>query len=141
MHKVVIDTNIFVSGLATTNTPPGRILDLWRQGLFVLVTSQQLLTEVEEVLGRSEIMAFTGLSLEEIQAFLQHIRERSVITKGEYFLEPLISDPDDTIVLQAAVEGNASHIVTGDKKSLLPLKEFQNITIVSPQDFLFLFQR
>jgi predicted nucleic acid-binding protein len=89
-----------------------------------------------DVLTRPKIMAFTRLSLAETQAFLQEIEKRSVVTKGEYHIEPLASNPPDTFVLQAAVEGYATHIVTGDKTHLLPLKTFQGIPIVTPQDFL-----
>ena len=141
MNRVVIDTNVFVSGTAIASTPPSQVLDLWRNGLFVLVTSPQLLDEVNEVFTRPEIMAFTGLSVEETQAFLQEIQRRSYVTKGEYRIEPLASNPADTVVLQAAVEGHATHIVTGDKKHLLPLKTYQGIPIVTPQEFLTLFHK
>jgi len=136
VNRVVIDTNVFVSGTAIANTPPSQVLDLWRNGLFVLVTSPQLMAEVKDVFTRPEIMAFTGLSVGETQAFLQEIKRRSYVSKGEYHIEPLASNPADTVVLQAAVEGHATHIVTGDKKHLLPLKEIQGIPILPPQDYL-----
>ena len=103
VDRVVIDTNVFVSGTAIANTPPSQGLDLWRNGLFVLVTSPQLLAEVKDVFTRPEIMAFTGLSVGETQAFLQEIKRRSYVSKGEYHIEPLASNPADTVVLQAAV--------------------------------------
>ena len=141
VDRVVIDTNVFVSGTAIANTPPSHVLDLWRNGLFVLVTSPQLMAEVQDVFTRPEIMAFTGLSVGETQAFLQEIQRRSYVSKGEYHLEPLASNPADTVVLQAAVEGHATHIVTGDKKHLLPLKEIQGIAILPPQDYLSRFHK
>jgi predicted nucleic acid-binding protein len=81
-------------------------------------------------------MAFTGLSGEETYAFLQEVAKRSHVTTGEHHIEPLTKNPADTAVLQAAVEGRATHIVTGDKKHLLPLKTYQGIPIVTPRDFL-----
>jgi len=141
VNRVVIDTNVFVSGTAIANTPPSQVLDLWRNGLFVLVTSPQLMAEVKDVFTRPNIMAFTGLSLVETQAFLQEMKRRSDVTEGEYHLKPLASNPADTVVLQAAVEGRATHIVTGDKKHLLPLKTFQDVPIVTPQDFLSLYHK
>jgi uncharacterized protein len=74
--------------------------------------------------------------VEETQAFLQEVARRSFVTAGESHIEPLASNPADTAVLQAAVEGQATHIVTGDKKHLLPLKEFQGIPILQPHDYL-----
>jgi predicted nucleic acid-binding protein len=77
-----------------------------------------------------------GVSLDETEEFLQEIKKHAFVTKGDYHIEPLASNPPDTVVLQAAVEGRATHIVTGDKKHLLPLKTFQGIPIVTPQFFL-----
>ena len=72
------------------------------------------MAEVKDVFTRPEIMAFTGLSVGETQAFLQEIKRRSYVSKGEYHLEPLASNPADTVVLQAAVEGHATAIPAHD---------------------------
>jgi predicted nucleic acid-binding protein len=45
-------------------------------------------------------------------------------------------DPDDEMILECAQAAEASYIVSGDKKHLLALREFQGIPIVSPSDFL-----
>ncbi|MCE9518740.1 MAG: PIN domain-containing protein [Verrucomicrobia bacterium] len=45
-------------------------------------------------------------------------------------------DPDDEMVLECALAGEADFIVTGDKKHLLPLREFRGTRIISPSDFL-----
>lgn len=141
MNRVVLDTNILVSGMTISTTPPSQIIDLWRNEAFVLVTSPQLLAEVNDVFTRPKILEFTGLTLEETQEFLEEIKLRSYVTKGEYQMEPLASNPADTFVLQAAVEGKATYIVTGDKKHLLPLKIYHDIPIVTPHDFMSRFNK
>lgn len=45
-------------------------------------------------------------------------------------------DPDDEMILECALAGEADYIVTGDKKHLPALREFQDIPVVSPADFL-----
>lgn len=50
-------------------------------------------------------------------------------------------DPDDEMVLECAVASEADFLVSGDKKHLLPLREYQGIRIVSPADFLRLVRR
>src|SRR5258708_5518437 len=120
VDRVVIDTNVFVSGTAIANTPPSQVLDLWRNGLFVLVTSPQLMAEVKDVFTRPEIMAFTWLSGGETTAFFQEIKGFSFSWRGGYHKEPLASNPVDLVVLQGAFEGHATHIVPGNKKPLLP---------------------
>ena len=49
-----------------------------------------------------------------------------------------ITDPDDNMILECAVVGSATHIVTGDKRHLLPLGIYQGISIISAADFLIL---
>lgn len=46
------------------------------------------------------------------------------------------ADPDDEMVLECALAGEADFIVTGDKKHLLPLRQFRDIPIVNPAEFL-----
>ena len=136
MYRAVLDTNVFVSGTSISQTPPSQIIDLWRKGVFVLVTSPQLLEEAQEVLARPQVMSFTGLSIEETNDFVEEIKQRVYVTEGKYEVEKITVDPDDNIVLATALEGAATHIVTGDTKSLLPLKEYHGIRILQPQNFL-----
>src|ERR1051326_7832961 len=51
-------------------------------------------------------------------------------------LKVITSDPDDNKVLECAVIGGASHIITGDRRHLLPLGTFQGIRILRAADFL-----
>ena len=76
----------------------------------MLVTSPQLLAEAQDVLTRSEIMTFTGLSFEEPHEFLQEIEMRAYVTRGDYGVETITTDPDDNIVLATALEGQATHM-------------------------------
>jgi len=45
-------------------------------------------------------------------------------------------DPDDEMILECALAAEADYIVSGDKRHLLPLRQFRGIPIVSPSDFL-----
>jgi putative PIN family toxin of toxin-antitoxin system len=138
MYRVVFDTNIFVSGTATitSNSPQSQIINAWRGGAFVLVTSPQILAEVKDVLLRPTVMYYTGLSVQEVHDFLAEVEKRAYVTEGVYEVWKIQTDPDDNIILACALEGYASHIVTGDTKSLLPLKEYHEIKIVTAADFL-----
>ena len=59
---------------------------------------------------------------------------RVVSIAGE--LKEIAADPDDDKVLECAVVANATHIVSGDRKHLLPLGTYRGIRIVSPAEFL-----
>ena len=51
-------------------------------------------------------------------------------------LKVVTADPDDDKVVECAVVGGATHLVTGDRRHLLPLGSYQGIAIVSAADFL-----
>ena len=59
---------------------------------------------------------------------------RVVSITGE--LKEIVADPDDDKVLECAVVANATHIVSGDRKHLLPLGSDRGIRVVSPAEFL-----
>ena len=51
-------------------------------------------------------------------------------------LKAVLADPEDDKILECAAGANASHLVTGDRRHLLPMKSFQGIVIVSADEFL-----
>lgn len=136
MDRVVLDTNIFISGIAIASSSSGHIINAWRENTFVLVISPQILTEIREVLLRPTIMNFTGLSKDEVNEFIFEIEQRSYVTEGTYEVTKIQTDPDDNDILACALEGYATHIVTGDTKSLLPLKDYHGIRILTPTDYM-----
>lgn len=68
-------------------------------------------------------------TLADLLSFLQVVRIANE-------LKVIDADPDDDKVLECAVLGSATHIVTGDRRHLLPLGSFQGIRIVAPAEFL-----
>lgn len=53
--KVVLDTNIFISGLLLPKGVPGRIVQAWRQSQYSLILSESMLSEIEQVLNYPKI--------------------------------------------------------------------------------------
>jgi uncharacterized protein len=141
VYRAVFDTNVLLSGGTASPSPASQLIDQWRGGAFVLVISPQLLEEVQEVLQRPEIRQITGLTEQETTTYISEIAQRAYVTAGTYEVARLTTDPDDNMILACALEGNASHIVTKDKKSLLPLKQYHGIRIVQPHQFLDLLTR
>lgn len=127
---VVFDTNVLLSGLGWRGSPY-RCLELARTGQIKAITCQELLDELLEKLKQK--LNFTDSqitdTLFDLLSFLQ-------VVKISNTLNVIITDPDDNMVLECAVMGHANYIVTGDKKHLLPLKNYQGIEIVNATDFL-----
>jgi uncharacterized protein len=129
--RVVVDTNVFVSHFLVPHQNPSKVLGLAREGRFILVTSDPILDELERVLEAK--LGFTGGQAEEARRSIQAISE---IIKPHHAVDTVKADESDNRILECALSGKAHVIVTGDKKHLLPLKEFRDIPILNPASFV-----
>ena len=129
-YTVVFDTNILLSALLSPNGKPYRCLALAKIGQIESVTCQEILDEFAEKLllkfQFSEDM--TQLAVDEVKSF-----SRLVSITGN--LKAVPDDPDDDMVIDCAVIGKATHIVTGDKH-LLALSNYQQILIMKATNFV-----
>lgn len=135
--RAVIDTNLILSGaFAKSNSTPAKLIDAWRDKKYVLVTSVPLLVEIEDVLNRKNIRKHFSLTAVATEKIMEELTAKAFIVPGTLELTIIHDDPDDNDVLSAAVEGMATHIVTGDTKHLLPLEKYNDTLIVTARNFL-----
>ena len=119
--RVVLDTNILVSGVLSPTGAVGALLDLALGGRVELVSSPILLDELEDVLGRFVQRSAAA----EIRAAVEEIAQ---VVEPE--VVPMVADdPDDDHVLAAAASGRALYIITRDRH-LLTLGEYASIRIL-----------
>ena len=129
-YIVVFDTNILISALLSTNGTPFRCLALAKIGQIESVTCQEILDEFAE-----KLLVKFKFSEEMTQTAVEEILRFSRLVKISKTLKIVPADPDDDRVVECAVIGQATHIVTGDKH-LLTLVKYQNIDIVKAADFI-----
>ena len=131
---VVYDTNVLISGMIWGGIPY-RCIELAQQNRVEGLTCDEILSEFEDKLTTKFGFSSSGAS-EIVTELLDclHIIEIPNQLKG------VTADPDDDMIIECAVVGGATHIVTGDQKHLLPLGNYQDILIVKPADFLAEFQ-
>jgi len=132
MVRAVFDTNVLVSSLIRSGAPR----DLWRRALrgeVTLVSSPRLLEEFERVMARPRLKRYVTAS--KLQRFRRLLRSTATVVPPKTRLRQLTADPDDTILLETAYDGEADYIVSGDK-NLLSLKEFRRIRIVTIGEML-----
>jgi len=122
--------NILLSGVGWRGNPY-RCLELARTGIIEGVICKKLLDELVEKLQNR--LNFSGTQVTDTVADLLTFLRLVTIPNT---LKVLSTDPDDNKVLECAVVGGATHIVTGDRRHLLPLGSYQGIAIVSAADFL-----
>lgn len=132
MIPVVLDTNVLVSGLRSNQGASFRILELLGpEGPFQPVISVPLLLEYEMVLRR--LKKQTREDVDRVLDFLCLVADHREIF---YLWRPFLKDPKDEMVLEVAVSGNATAIVTHNVKDFEGVKEQFGIDPVSPGDFL-----
>ncbi|KKM11000.1 nucleotide-binding protein [Clostridiales bacterium PH28_bin88] len=132
--RVVIDTNVLISGMLSTGSYPARVLDGWVFGKFVPVVSPELIREYSVVLARKKFNLLGGI--EERLEVLQKLLEFPwvLLIHPVEKIKAIVEDPKDDMVLECAAAGKASRIVTGDEH-LLNLGVFRGIEIVTPKFF------
>jgi hypothetical protein len=133
--KVVLDTNIFVSGLVSSKGPPRQIIDAWLDEHFTLVTSLYLVGELAHVLTYPRIAKRIHLKEAGADAILAALLSQAEMAPGELQLPGVTRDPKDDAVVACAVESEADYIVSGDQ-DLLVLDEYGGIEVVTPRRFV-----
>jgi uncharacterized protein len=133
----VLDTNILISARISKGGTPARLLSiLLGQGFNIeLLTSADLLDEVERVLQYPRIKRKYNLTDDDLTNYLRTIEEVSARIDVQSVDAIIGDDPDDDRVLACAFEGHADYVVSGDPH-LLDLGEYEGIMIISPRDFL-----
>lgn len=128
--QVVIDTNVFVSGLNFRGRPR-EVLDLaWRKQIEVYI-SPFILEELKRVLEED-----FGWNKERIERTIERIKEETVQVQPKIKISAIKEKEADNRILECSIEGKAEYIISGDRRHLLPLKEYKGIKILSPAQFL-----
>jgi hypothetical protein len=129
MLRVVLDTNVIVSGLNFPTSNPAKILLLAASGEVANFTSRHIVNETRRIL--IDKFFWTSVEVEAAEGWLKAF-SKSVAPKNR--ISVIVDDPDNRI-LECAVEGRADFIISGDHH-LTDLKDYQGIKIVAPSTFL-----
>jgi len=97
-----------------------------------IVSSAQMLAEFVEVMSREK---FAEVGRSRLASFLSILVRRTTIVSVKHTRRLIAQDPEDDMVLNTALKGNASYIVSGDEH-LLDLKRFKGVKIVAVDEML-----
>jgi uncharacterized protein len=134
--RVILDTNVLLSGLLIAQGAPAKLLDAWEQGAFTLVACDELIVELRKVASRPFFRERLRASTVELLA--SGLRDFSVFCEN-LPRGPRAPDPKDSFLLALAEASSADFLVTGDKK-LLSLKHHKSTRIVPPATMISLLQ-
>ena len=130
--RVVLDTNVLVSGLMFPDSLPGVIVRTWREAGYDLVVSREQLAEIGRVLAYPKIRAILGWDADTIERFLKQLYLRAEIIDIAGVEVEIPEDRDDDPILATLVAGAADCLITGDGH-LLALRD--RYKILSPVEF------
>lgn len=128
--KIVLDTNVLVSGLLTPFGPSGEIVRMVSAGKLILYIDARILSEYHEVLQRPKFK----FNNDHINTLVSFIKRNGQFVSALPIKSPL-PDPDDEPFLQVAIAGNVSSLITGNIVHYPPSHR-EGINILSPSEFL-----
>ena len=131
MKRIVLDTNVLVSGMINSHGPPGRIVDLLREEMVELVVDDRVLSEYRMVLNRPKFRRyFNPQSVSDILNFLE---------QNTLYMVPIktiigLPDPDDVPFAELALSADVP-LITGNTADF-PKSLLQNVCILTPAEYL-----
>lgn len=130
--RVILDTNILLSGLISPGGTPARLIDAWLDGRFTLVSHAIQLEEFRVVSRREKIKALirpseAGRLMNQITALADMPAHLPPVERSR--------DPRDDFLLALCEAGRADWLVTGDKADLLALQHHGSARIVTASEF------
>ena len=130
--RVVLDTNVWISGVFFRRGIPARLLAAWRDNNYQLIISHPILDELSAQLHQKTVKFGAPSSLAD--EWLKYVDAYAEFVPIKHNAAGVCRDPKDDQFLETAVSGQATHLVTGDK-DLLVLGLYQDIPIITPRDF------
>jgi putative PIN family toxin of toxin-antitoxin system len=127
--RVVLDTNVLVSGLAYPASKPGLILQAWRQGSLGIVLSRYILDEMVRVLPCLKRIRMTASEIRDLADSFLFLGE---VVEPAQLSDPALRDRADLPVLGTLVAAEADYLITGDKDLLVLAGRYP---IVTPAEF------
>ena len=116
--KVVLDTNVLLSGLMAPDGAPGHILAAWFEARFDVVMSIEQLAETGRALRYPKIHRKLKWDDQRIEQFIRQLYIRAeVIDPGSTSVE-VPRDPRDTPILATLIASGANVLVSGDRDLL-----------------------
>lgn len=134
--RIVLDTSVLVAGVRSRSGASNAVLRLVASRKLVPVASPPLFLEYEEVLKRPEHQLAHRLTVEEVDEFLTEFAALIEPVDVHFLWRPQARDPNDEMVLEAAINGKADALITHNISDFAPAGERFSIKILRPQELL-----
>jgi putative PIN family toxin of toxin-antitoxin system len=132
---IVLDTNVLVSALRSSKGYSRLIVQDVLTGQLQMGVSVPLFLEYEAVLTRADQLEAFGLSATEVTDFLDGLASVMQPVDLSFLWRPQLRDPADEMVLETAVNGAASHLLTWNTRDFLPAVQQFDLQLQTPEQF------
>jgi putative PIN family toxin of toxin-antitoxin system len=132
----VLDTNVLVAALRSDRGASRLLLAGALERSYQLLASVPLMIEYEAVLSRDEHLVASGLSAQDVQTLLDAVAVVAEPVRLAYLWRPLLSDSQDDMVLETAINGRSNVLVTLNLRHFAPARGLFNVEILSPGEAL-----
>lgn len=141
--RLVLDTDAMVAAIRSDAGASRRLLQsvLERQRGLTLLVSVPLLIEYEAVMTRPDHLKAAGLSAADIGTLLDAVAAAAESVRLAYLWRPMLSDANDDMVLEAAVNGGAAGIVTFNRRDFEASVRQFGIRVLSPGEAIRLLEK
>lgn len=134
--RAVIDTNIFVGACLGTGAA-ARVVAACLRGKVQPLMGTALFCEYEDVMSRTDLFKTCRLSVAERQELLDIFLSTCEWTRVYFSWRPNLPDEADNHLIELAVAGHATHLVTRNLRDLVRADlKFPGIQVLGPEEFL-----
>lgn len=134
--RLVLDTDVLVAALRSPSGASSALMLAALDGKLTLLANVALALEYEAVCGRAEHLEAAGLGPRELAVFLDAVCALIVPVESHFIWRPQLRDASDEMVLEAAVNGRASAIVTFNRRDFGLAPEKFGIRLLLPREAL-----
>ena len=134
--RVVLDTNVVVSGVLRPSSVPARVLMLMHEAAIRPVVDTRILQEYRDVLARPRLRIPAAIATELLQTFAEIAEHVTVTTEAAARFDRLaLADPDDRPFMEVAASAGVVAIITGNT-SHFPPDALEPIRVLTPRQLL-----
>lgn len=112
--KVVLDTNIWISGILIPKSIAGKVINFWEAGKLNIIVSEPIINEIARVLQYPKIQKVLKWPDEKIQNYVEYIQFFAESVSFTNTSVEIKQDSDDNAILQTLITSNADYLITGD---------------------------
>lgn len=131
--RAVVDPNVFISAQISSLGHPARIARAADKGIFELVVSERLLSELHDVLMRPRFRRH--MTEREVENLVEDLREKGINAEEGEIRRMVPGDPKDDYLVALACVSGAGYLVSGDPHLTAASLDAASVTVLTPRRF------